>query len=85
MGKNKKGRATISAVVDSAVIDLIDSRRERLTLSRSTYLTLIVQYWIKEGSPPVNHAEKAIAELEKIRPSTTPNEPAAVKNGGRKG
>jgi len=69
MGKNAKNRHTISAVVDKSIIELIDKRREKLTLSRSTYLTLIVQNWIRDGAPPVNHAEKAIAELEKIRPS----------------
>ena len=66
MGKNAKGRGTLSAVVDESIIDLIDRRREKLTLSRSTYLTLIVRHWIASGSPPVNHAEKAIEALEGV-------------------
>jgi len=64
MGKNAKGRGTLSAVVDEKIIDLIDERRERLTMSRSTYLTLIIQQWIRSGCPPVSHAEKAIEALE---------------------
>ena len=66
MGKNKTGRGTISGVVDQGVIDLIDKRRDRLNLSRSTYLSLIVQSWMDAGGPPVSPAEKTIAELEKI-------------------
>ena len=69
MGKNAKGRGTLSAVVNEDVIDLIDERRDRLTLSRSTYLTLIIQQWIDSGCPPVNHAEKAIQALEGISQS----------------
>ena len=64
MGKNAKGRGTLSAVVDEDIIDLIDERRERLSLSRSTYLTLIIQQWIDSDCPPVNHAERAIEALE---------------------
>lgn len=67
MGKNKEGRGTLSGVVDQGVIDLIDQRRARLNLSRSTYLSLIVQHWVDEGCSPLTPAEKAIAELEKIK------------------
>lgn len=66
MGKNKEGRGTVSGVVDAGAIELIDQRRVRLNLSRSKYLSLIVQRWMDEGGPPVSPAEKTIAELEKI-------------------
>jgi hypothetical protein len=66
MGKNKEGRGTISGVVDQGIIDLIDKRRALVSLSRSTYLSLIVQNWMDAGGPPVSPAEKTIAELAKI-------------------
>ena len=66
MGKNKKGRGTLSAVVNQPIISLIDRRRERITLSRSAYVTLIIQQWINSGCPPVSRAEEAIEVLEKV-------------------
>ncbi|MCF7689249.1 MAG: hypothetical protein K9M98_10290 [Cephaloticoccus sp.] len=63
MGKIGKDKVTLCAVVERQLLEVIESRRDALTLSRSAYTALILKKWQKDGFPPVSSADLAILEL----------------------
>lgn len=68
MAKTSLKKATICSVVDQRILDAIEQRRAPLTLSRSAYLSLILQKWLTDGCPAVSSADGAILELQRNFP-----------------
>jgi len=57
MGNVAAGNVQISAVVRQEGVTAIDERRGKLSLSRSKYLSLIIEKWISDGCPAVSKAD----------------------------
>jgi hypothetical protein len=50
----KKDKASISGVAAKAAVALCKARAEALSMTPSKFLGLLVEWWVKNGAPPLN-------------------------------
>lgn len=62
--------STLSAWVPETVQDEISSRAERIGLTRSRFVTLVLDHWVRQGCPPVSKADEVLWQLTKDEPDS---------------
>lgn len=57
---------TESAHLSGKLREAIRERCEPISLTRSKYLALIVEWWDQQGRPPVNGADAAMLQIKSL-------------------
>lgn len=65
MGNVGKNSAHISAIIPKPVAALLDERAKTLSLSRSRYASLVLDWWESQGCPAVTPADEAVQILKR--------------------
>lgn len=61
MAKSRK-RPVVSAQISSQLCNIIDARAKDLKVTRSKYISLILQAWYDNNCQPVDNIEAAVME-----------------------
>lgn len=56
----RKRNPQINSAIPAEIVGLISERAQALNLTRSKYITLIVEMWHRKGAVPVSEAEAAL-------------------------
>ena len=56
----RKRNPQINSAIPSEIVEVISRRAKALNLTRSKYITLIVEMWHRKGANPVSEAEEAL-------------------------
>lgn len=61
-----KGKKVVSGSVSKRIADEIARRADSLDMSKSRYVTKIIELWFHEGCKPVSRQDEVMREAEKI-------------------